>query len=223
MSMALDRDFILKRLWFGVGKIAKSPVSSSTRFFDPSLPPLTHDVKKAVALLDEAGVKPDANGVRFKIRHLTLPYGEIWSRLAEYFRASMKQIGIEVTLESTDTGGWSQRVSQWDYDTTVNYLYQYGDPTLGVERTDVSTKIVFTNTGGYVNPEVDKLFAEARNAALPADREKAFFAVQKLLVQQIPQIWLLEMSFPTIHDKKVKNLVTLGTGVHACFDDVSIA
>ncbi len=74
-----------------------------------------------------------------------------------------------------------------------------------------------------MNPEVDKLFAEARNAALPADREKAFFAVQKLLVQQIPQIWLLEMSFPTIHDKKVKNLVTLGTGVHACFDDVSIA
>ena len=117
-------------------------------------------------------------------------------------------------------------MSQWDYDTTVNYLYQYGDPTLGVERTYVSTniqKIVFTNTGGYVNPEVDKLFAEARNAALPADREKAFFAVQKLLVQQIPQIWLLEMSFPTIHDKKVKNLVTLGTGVHACFDDVSIA
>ena len=117
-------------------------------------------------------------------------------------------------------------MSDWDYDTTINYLYQYGDPTLGVERTYVSTNIqktVFTNTGGYTNPEVDRLFAEARKSPLPADRQKAFNAVQELLVKEIPQIWLLEMSFPTIHDKKVHNLLTLGTGVHAPFDDVFIA
>ncbi len=108
MSMALDRDFILKRLWFGVGKVATSPVASTTRFYDPAskLPP--HDVKAANALLDEAGLKPDSSGVRFKLRHLVLPYGEVWSRLAEYLRASFKQIGIELTLESTDTGGWAQ-------------------------------------------------------------------------------------------------------------------
>ena len=226
MSMALDREFIVKRLWFGVGKVAVGPVASTTKFFDTSLKMLPHDVKKATALLDEAGLKPDAGGVRFKIRHLVLPYGEIWARLAEYFRATMKQIGIEVTLESTDAGGWAQRLSNWDYDTSINFVYQYGDPTLGVERTYVSTniqKIVFTNTGGYANPEVDKLFADGRNAALAADRQTAFSAVQKLLVEQIPQIWLMEMSFPTIHDAKVKDLITLGTGIHAPFDDVSIA
>ncbi|MGI4797049.1 MAG: ABC transporter substrate-binding protein [Janthinobacterium lividum] len=225
ISMALDRNFILNRLWFGIGKAATSPVASSTRYFDPSVALAPFDVKKATALLDEAGVKPGADGVRFKIRHLTLPYGEVWTRLAEYIRASLKRIGIEVTLESTDTGGWAKRVADWDYDTTINYLYQYGDPTLGVERTYVSTNIqhiVFTNTGSYTNPEVDRLFAEARKAPLPADRQTAFFAVQKLLVEQIPQIWLLEMSFPTIHDKKVHNLLEYGTGVHACFDDVSI-
>ena len=226
ISMAMDRDFILRRLWFGVGKIATSPVASTTKFYDSAMKLAPHDLKAANALLDEAGVKPDASGIRFKIRHLTLPYGEIYTRLAEYFRASMKQIGIEVTLESTDTGGWARRMSDWDYDTSVNFLYQYGDPTLGVERTYVSTniqKIVFTNTGGYVNPEVDRLFTEARNAALPADRQTAFSAVQKLLVAEIPQIWLLELAFPTIHDTKVRDLITLGTGVHAPFDDVSIA
>ena len=226
ISMALDRSFILNRLWFGIGKIATSPIASTTRFYDPAMKLAPHDVKQANALLDEAGVKPGADGVRFKLRHLTLPYGEVWTRLAEYLRASLKQVGIEVTLESTDTGGWARRVSDWDYDTTINYLYQYGDPTLGVERTYVSSniqKVVFTNTGGYVNHEVDTLFADARKAPLPADRQKAFFAVQALLVKEIPQIWLLEMSFPTIHDKKVHDLLTLGTGVHAPFDDVFIS
>jgi peptide/nickel transport system substrate-binding protein len=226
MSMAMDRDFILKRLWFGIGKIATSPVASTTRFYDPASKLAPHDVKAASALLDEAGVKPGPDGVRFKIRHLVLPYGEIWSRLSEYFRASMKQIGIEVTLESTDPGGWARRISDWDYDTSVNFLYQYGDPTLGVERTYVSTniqKIVFTNTGGYVNPEVDKLFTAARNDAETAERQKAFFAVQQLLIKDMPQLWLLELSFPTIFDKKVHQLITLGTGIHAPFDDVFIS
>ena len=225
ISMTLDREFIQKRLWFGVGKIAVGPVASTTKFFDPSLKPFPHDAKAAAALLDAAGLKPGPDGIRFKLRHLTLPYGEVWTRLAEYIRASLKTIGIDITLESTDTGGWASRVADWDYDTTINFLYQYGDPTLGVERTYVSTniqKIVFTNTGGYVNPEVDRLFTEARKAPLPVDREKYFFAVQQILQRDIPQVWLMEMSFPTIHDKKLHDLITLGTGIHAPFDDVSI-
>jgi peptide/nickel transport system substrate-binding protein len=70
---------------------------------------------------------------------------------------------------------------------------------------------------------VDKLFAEARNAADPADRQKAFFAVQELLVNEIPEMWLIEMSFPTIHNRKVNNLITLGTGIVSSFDNVWIS
>ena len=227
LSMAIDREFVLKRLWFGVGKVATGPIASTTRFYDAAAAKLpTHDAKGAAALLDEAGLKPNAAGIRFTLKHLTLPYGEVWSRLAEYFRTAFKQIGIELVLESTDTGGWARRVSDWDYDTTVNFLYQFGDPTLGVERTYVSNnvqRVVFTNTGGYSNPEVDALFATARTAAEPADRQKAFSAVQKLLTTEMPQIWTLEMAFPTFTDKKLHNVIELGTGIHACFDDVFLA
>ena len=226
ISLAVDRDFILKRLWFGIGRQATGPVASVTRYYDTALTPLPHDPKRALALLDEAGLKAGTDGVRFTIRHLVLPYGEVWSRLSEYLRASLKAVGIELTLESTDTGGWARRVSDWDYDTTINYLYQYGDPTLGVERTYVSTnikKVVFSNTGGYSNPEVDQLFAQARKEAEPAARQKTFTAVQQLLVQQMPQVWLLEMAFPTIHERKLHDVIEFGTGVHAPFDDVYIA
>jgi peptide/nickel transport system substrate-binding protein len=226
MSMALDRNFIVNRLWFGVGKVATSPIASTTRFWDPAAKLQPHDPKGAIKLLDEAGYKPGTGGVRFSIRHLVLPYGEVWSRLSEYFRTSMRQIGIEVTLESTDAGGWARRIADWDYDTSVNFLYQYGDPTLGVERSYVSTniqKITFTNTGGYVNPEVDALFAKARTSGDPNERQAAFYAVQKILCDQVPQIWLMEMAFPAIYDRKLHNVILLGTGVHACFDDVFLA
>lgn len=226
ISHAIDRDFVLRRLWFGVGKVATGPIASTTRFYDGTNKLPGYDPKAAAALLDAAGLKPNAQGIRFSIKHLTLPYGEVWTRLSEYFRTALKAVGIEMVLESTDTGGWARRIADWDYETSVNYLYQYGDPTLGVERTFVSSnikKVTFTNTGGYKNDEVDKLFAEARNAEAAPARQTAFSAVQKLLVAEVPQVWVLEMAFPTITDKKLHNVIQLGTGVHASFDDVFLA
>jgi len=141
MSHAIDRNFIRDRLWFGIGKVATGPIASTTRFYDPAVAKLqAYDPGAAMQLLDAAGYKPDASGVRFRIKHLALPYGEVWMRLSEYFRASMKKVGIEVTLESTDAGAWARRIGDWDYDTSTNFLSQYGDPTLGVERSYVSRR-----------------------------------------------------------------------------------
>lgn len=226
ISHALDRDFIVKRLWFGVGKPATSPIASATRYHDPDAKLQAYDLEAAAKLLDDAGLKPDANGVRFSIKHLAIPYGEIWSRLSEYIRASLGKVGIQVVLETTDAGSWAKRVGDWDYESAINFVYQYGDPTLGVERTYVSSnikKVTFANTEGYANPAVDKLFETARMSGDPEERKKAFFEVQKLLTDEVPVVWLMEMSFPTIHDRRVTNLITTGTGVHACFDDVFIA
>lgn len=226
MSMAIDRAFIVNRLWFGVGKPATGPVASTTRFFDADAKIAAFNVREANALLDAAGYPRKADGTRFTLKHIPLPYGEIWTRLSEYLRQAMRQIGVALDLESTDAGSWARRVGNWEYETTINFVYQFGDPTLGVERTYVSSniqKVTFTNTGGYSNPQVDALFLQARSAAAAADRQRAFSEVQKILVQEVPQIWLTELSFPTVHDKKVQNVITTGLGVSKSFDDVFIA
>ena len=36
-------------------------------------------------------------------------------------------------------------------------------------------------------------------------RQQAFSEVQKILVEDVPLLWLMEMSFPTIYDKKLNN------------------
>ena len=226
MSMAIDRNFIVNRLWFGIGKPATGPVASTTRFFDANAKIAAFNVRAANELLDSAGYPRNAQGVRFSVKHMPLPYGEIWTRLSEYLRQAMRQIGVQFELESTDAGSWAGRVGKWEYETTINFVYQFGDPTLGVERTYASTniqKVTFTNTGGYANPQVDALFQTARTSPAAADRQRAFSDVQKILVEDVPQIWLMELAFPTIHDKKVHDVITTGLGVHKSFDDVFIA
>jgi peptide/nickel transport system substrate-binding protein len=227
ISHAIDRNFILNRLWFGIGKVATGPIASTTKFYDPTVAKLqAYDPRVANQLLDAAGLKPDAKGVRFTIKQLALPYGEVWTRLSEYFRTALRQVGIEVVLETTDAGAWARRIGDWDYETSTNFLSQFGDPTLGVERSYVSSnikKITFTNTGGYSNPKVDELFATARNAGDPAVRQQAFTAVQKILCDEVPQIWLMELAWPTIHDKKLHNVIQTAMGPNACFENVFLA
>lgn len=226
LSHAFDRKFIVDKLWFGVGRPASGPIASTTRFHDPALKPLEYSPRMAQDLLEAAGLKPNAQGIRLSIKHLPLPYSEIWARLAEYMRAAARLSGIELVLESTDAAGWAQRVGAWDYETSINYVYQYGDPTLGVERSYISSniqKILASNTSGYANPQVDALFAKARSSGDPAVRKDAFFELQKVLIEDVPVVWLMEMVWPTIYDKKVHNLVELGTGIHASFDDVFLA
>ena len=227
INLAIDRNFIRDRLWFGIGKQATGPICSTTKFYDPAVAKLPgHDPKAAIQLLDAAGLKPDAKGVRFTIKHLALPYGEVWMRLSEYFRTALRQVGIEVVLETTDAGAWARRIGDWDYETSVNFLSQYGDPTLGVERSYVSTnikKVTFTNTGGYSNPKVDELFTTAREAGDPAVRQKAFTEVQKILCEELPQIWLMELAWPTIHDRKLHNVIQTAMGPNSSFDNVFLA
>jgi peptide/nickel transport system substrate-binding protein len=225
LAMAIDRSFILNRLWFGVGKAATGPICSTTKFYDAAVAKLpAFNVAEANKLLDEAGVPRRADGTRFEVRFMSLPYGEIWSRLGEYIRQAFTQIGVKLNAEAVDAATWARRVGEWDYDITVNFVYQWGDPTIGVERTYVTSnihKIAFTNTEGYSNPAVDAAFLKARQATKHEERQAAFTEVQKLLIDDMPVIWLLELAFPTISDKRLKNIITSATGVHDGFANVT--
>lgn len=220
---AIDRTFIKDKILYGFGKVATGPVNSKTKFYEPNVTTYDFSIAKAKALLDEMGLKPDAKGVRTTVRLPVSPYGEMVQRTCEYIRQSLAKVGIAVVLESTDPGSYTQRISNWDFDMNLSWLYQFGDPALGVTRNYVSSnirKILFTNTEGYVNPQVDKLADEAAVAVEDAKRQALYSEMQKIIVDEVPIAWLVEMEFPTIYDKRLQNLVTSAIGIHESFDTV---
>jgi len=221
---ALDREFILRNLFFGLGKIATGPIASTTRYYDRNVPNYAFDVARANALLDEAGLRPAADGVRVRLKALVLPYGEVWTRLAEYTRQAFRRVGIDLTLETTDTAGFFRRTTDWDYQLSWNYLSQFADPALGVSRAYISTNIrrgvPSTNIMGYANPEVDRLFDEAARAVQDEDRQRAYSAVQRLLVDDVPVAWLLEMAWPTFVNRRFNDVITTGLGAVESYDRV---
>jgi peptide/nickel transport system substrate-binding protein len=217
LMYAIDRNFAKDVIWNGLGKVATGPSASSIKCYTDKVTRYDYDPAKAKALLKEAGYNGE------KVRLLPLPYGETWQRWAEAVKQNLQDVGVNVEMIATDVPGWNQKVADWDYDIAFTYLYQYGDPALGVGRNYVSSQIVkgfqFNNVEGYSNPEIDQLFADGATAFPDAKREDYYVKAQKILTDDVPVAWQLELQFPTITHCNVKNLITTAIGVNDGFRD----
>jgi peptide/nickel transport system substrate-binding protein len=220
VMFAIDRNFAKDVIWNGLGKVATGPSGSAIKYYTDAVTKYDFDPAKAKALLKEAGYNGE------KVRLLPLPYGETWQRWAEAVKQNLQDVGINVEMIATDVPGWNQKTSEWDYDMAFTYLYQYGDPALGVGRNYVSSQISkgspFNNVEGYSNPEIDQLFADGAVAFPDAKRQEIYTKAQKILTDDVPVAWLLELQFPTITRCNFKNLITTAIGVNDGFRDAWI-
>lgn len=177
--------------------------------------------------MEEMGLHRGTDGTRVKLRLMPLPYGEVWTRLAEYIRQSLGKVGIQVTLDATDAAGWVKRLADWEYEMTVSYGYQYADPAARLEHSymtaDIRKGVPFNNSMGYSNPEVDALFEKAQASTSDDERRQLYSKVQHILWEDVPLAWLLEMKFPTYVDRRYRNVITTGLGVVDTFDEAYLA
>lgn len=208
---ALDRELALDIVWNGYGKVAQGPIASTTPFYSDAGPSYPHDPDKARALLKEIGYDGRP------LRYLPLPYGETWQRWAELIKQNLAEVGIPLETEATDVAGWNQKTAQWDYELAFTFVAQNGDPDLGVARNYISGQIAkgnpFNNVEGYANVEIDALFATAATAYPAAERQKLYDRAQEILKTDVPVAWLQELSFPTVYDCRVKDVITTANGV----------
>ena len=225
ISMALDRKKIVDIIWYGQGTPATGPIVSANPWYDKRLKPFEYDLKKANQLLDEAGYKRGPGGVRFKITQHFTPYGESFVRLAEYTKNELRKVGIEVETQSADMGGWLKAVyTDWSYDMTNNFTHNYSDPAIGTQRAFVSSNIrkgaSFTNSMGYKNPRVDELFEQSAIEIDEKKRAAQLAEIQQILRDELPVIFLVEIAYSHLFNKRVHGLITNGITMYSNWDSV---
>ncbi|MFK7941992.1 MAG: ABC transporter substrate-binding protein [Paracoccaceae bacterium] len=229
ISLALDRSFLIENIWFGYGKPASSALSSNfgaTGLYKDAMPnyAANANVDAAKALLDEAGITADADGVRAKAVLDLIPYGEDWRRAGEYMKQALAPIGIAVELRYEDVPTWLKRIyHNYDFAMNVNYLYQLPDPVLGVHRhygTDqIRQGTHFVNSSRYSNPKLDDLLAAGAQEADAAKRSEIYGDIQKILAEDMPVVNLFEMEFLTVYNEKLKDHDTSALGAYGSFAD----
>jgi peptide/nickel transport system substrate-binding protein len=227
ISHAIDRQFLIDNIWFGFGKAATSALSSN---FEPTglyaaadNYPGKPDVAKAKQILDDAGIKADANGVRAKATLDLIPYGEDWRRAGEYVKQAMGDIGIELDLRYEDVPTWIKRVyGDYDFTMNMNYFYQLPDPVIGVHRhygTDqIRQGTPFVNSTRYSNADLDAMLVAGATSADPEARVGIYKDIQAKLAEDMPVMNLFEMQFTTVYSSKLKDHSFSAMGAYSSFD-----
>lgn len=223
IAYAIDRQFIIDNVFFGFGKPGMGPISSNfapAGLFAPGVDYTVADrVERANKLLDGAGLPRKEDGFRFEIVHDILPYGEEWQRAGEAVQQQLAQVGIKVTLRYEDVAKWLKRIyTDYDFALTSNFVYNLADPVLGVHRFFHSDRIkpgtVFVNAARWSTPETDKLLDQAAIENDPAKRGALYKELVAKVTEASPEIYLLELNFPTVVNKQFKNVITTPLGIY---------
>jgi peptide/nickel transport system substrate-binding protein len=225
IATALDKNFITKALMGGFATVSDGPLVASSPFAVPDLVRYPLDLKKAGEMLDAAGYKAGANGERFKLTIDYLPGADDQQKnVAEYTRGQLKKVGIVVEVRaSADFPAWAKRLASHDFDLSMDTVFNWGDPIIGVHRTYLSTNIkpiVWTNTQSYANPKVDELLNTAGSLIDPTQRKAYYATFQKIVTDELPIAFINQVPYHTITSRKLGNVPTTIWGPMSPMDEV---
>ena len=208
INFALDKKYLIETLLGNVDKRATGPIAGGSPFYTNEVEHYDFSAQKATKLLDEAGLKPGTNGVRMSIELDNIPGTAMGQIAQDYIKAALAKVGVEVNLRtSPDFPSWARRVSSQQFEMTIDAVYNWGDPVIGVHRTWLSSNIkpgiIWSNTQSYSNPKVDALLAAAGQEMNMAKRKAAYKEIQKIVVDDCPVAFLIEQAYPIGTNGKV--------------------
>jgi peptide/nickel transport system substrate-binding protein len=210
ISFAIDREFIVNGLAGGTVKRSTGPIASGSPFYSAEVERYDLNVAKATQLLDAAGLKPGADGNRFALEVDGPPGFAALKAVQEYLKPALAKVGIAVTVRnSPDFPTWARRVAGQQFEATVDGVWNWGDPVIGVHRTWLTSNIrpgvIWSNTQSYSNPKVDQLLADAGKEMNLAKRKALYKEFQKIVVDDCPVAFVIESTWGEGWGRKVDN------------------
>ena len=194
----------------GAHKAATGPIASGSPFYSADVEKYDLNLAKANKLLDDAGLKPGADGNRLALELDCMPGVPEMKTIQEYLKPALAKIGIAVNLRvSPDFPSWARRVATYQFEATLDAAYNWGDPVIGVHRTwltsNIKPGVIWSNTQSYSNPKVDELLAAAAKEMNQAKRKAQYKEMQKMVVDDCPVAFVYEGVFNEVYGANVVN------------------
>lgn len=224
IAYAIDRNFITNALHSGLSRAAIEPVVEGSPFFTEAVERYDFDLDKAQSLLNEAGY--GEGGEKLTLRIDYIPDNEEQQRsIAEYVKAALAKVGVEVSVRaSPDFPTWAQRVASYDFDLTMDQVFNWGDPVIGVNRTylcsNIREGVIWSNTQRYCNEDVDRLLNEAGVEPDLARRQELYAEAFGQISRDIPIHFINEVPYHTVWSQAVQNPPVSIWGAMAPLDEV---
>jgi peptide/nickel transport system substrate-binding protein len=187
LAWSVDRESIAKVVYFGRAKPARSPLPSSTLFYDGNADPVGFDLDKAKQLLAKSSVP---NGFNFETQ---VSSGDTAAQqVAQIWAASLAKIGVNMAIKPVEqttaqelynTEKYTMHISGWTNDTPDP------DEYMGVALDYQPQNGLHSS---YHSEEARNTVLAARKETDPAKRQKLYSDLQRIVSKECPFIYLVE-------------------------------
>jgi peptide/nickel transport system substrate-binding protein len=208
MSIAINRAEIAKGILLGNADPAFTVVDPDALDFDPGTKAMVkEDLERAKVLLEEAGWKVGADGVREKDGLKLQPKVYFTQagntpRVAEAIQGYLRRIGVQWQLQPWDSTIAPAKMAEQDYEiwsVTVPYLSAGDLMNIYFDSRNIPTP----NRMNWKDAETDGWLKQGRSALTEADRAKYYALVQQKVTREHLWIPVLNINMHQVANKKI--------------------
>ena len=154
INYAIDRDNLVSVCYEGEAEVNSNICSKARYGYSDDQPQYTYDPEKAKELLKEAGMETP-----YDLGEILV--AEKYSNLATVIQNDLKAVGLETTISVKEFNSYINDLTSGNYGITALNMTLDGD-TQSLEMAFTSDYIGTANNARYNDPDMDKLFEEAR-------------------------------------------------------------
>jgi peptide/nickel transport system substrate-binding protein len=204
---ATDKKSVIDDVYYGLPKPSESYLPPESWAFNPDLPKQQYDPDKAKEMLDEAGWKVGAGGVREKdgvklaFTNSTTAGNQLREQAQQLLQQNWQDVGIKMEIHNLPAAVmWGDYWMMSKFDTAMVGLdFMVGpDP----DATDYFGGQQINALGGngqnntqFRNAEVDKLLAEGASTFDRAKRKAAYMQMQVITRRELPFLPLFQYAW----------------------------
>jgi peptide/nickel transport system substrate-binding protein len=215
IAYAINRQQLLTTVFKGIGGVTQGPLPPALWAYDKSYVGIGYDLKQAKAELALSGL----SNVKFNL--LSIAGNPIATQDAELIQAQLQAVNIAVNIQQENPAAASADELVGHYQ---GYLTEF---TTSINDPDSLMYNEFDTVGKwnherYSNPQVDALLSQARTITDRTQRTALYQQAQKLIVQDVAFVFLVDDVVQQVTTTQVKNFFFSSLGI-PYFDSVYLA
>ena len=217
MQHAVDQDVISRALYKGMYEPTRDLLDPTTFGYDPSVKTMyAHDPGKARELLEAAGWKVGADGIRVKdgkrlelVFMMNFPFDAY--TVGPLLQAQVREVGIDLQLRKEAMPNYLPSIHKGLHH-AGDSAWAYPDPQCLRQLYYAPFGATAFNYAHYDNPEVDKLLDEGAQEFDAARRAEIYKKVQKIVMTDAVSVPIRRLRGVFVGSSKVKDLAFSAVG-----------
>jgi peptide/nickel transport system substrate-binding protein len=206
VACAMDRQAIVDAIWRGQARLAETllPVGHWAAATDAQMARYPHDVERAKALLEAAGLHAGKDGVRVRIT-LKTSTDETTRLMAAVLQQQLRAAGIDLQIRSAEFGTFYADVTKGAFQMyALRWIGSNEDPDIfRYAYGSGSFPPKGGNRGRYANARLDALLTGATGVTDQGERRRDYVEVQQILAEDLPGIPLWYPNNEVVHTRRV--------------------